>query len=170
MVHIGIVFMFIGFTGSAFNQDATLEVDTGSVSKIGHYDLRVADLQQGENENYAWHKAVIQVSRNGQAVATLEPERPAVQGKQTAYFRSLDPSPPERGPVPELRGHVERQLEGRHPGFRVSAGLVDLARLLGALFRNDRLPGSAEGETGLRPHRSGRRSEETCAGGKVVSS
>ncbi len=75
MVHMGIVFMFIGFTGSAFNQDATLEVDTGSVSKIGHYDLRVADLQQGENENYAWHKAVIQVSRNGQAVATLEPER-----------------------------------------------------------------------------------------------
>jgi cytochrome c-type biogenesis protein CcmF len=75
MVHIGIVLMFIGFTGSAFNKDATLEVDTGTVSHIGHYELRIADLQQGENDNYAWHKAVIQVSKTGQPIGTLEPER-----------------------------------------------------------------------------------------------
>ena len=75
MVHMGIVLMFIGFTGSAFNQDATLEVDTGTVSHIGHYELRIADLQQGENDNYAWHKAVIQVSKDGSPIGTLEPER-----------------------------------------------------------------------------------------------
>ncbi len=75
IVHMGIVLMFIGFTGSAFNQDATLEVDTGTVSHIGHYELRIADLQQGENDNYAWHKAVIQVSKDGSPIGTLEPER-----------------------------------------------------------------------------------------------
>ena len=75
MVHMGVVLMFIGFTGSAFNKDATLEVDTGSVSHIGQYELKVADLQQGENENFAWHRATIEVSRNGNPVATLEPER-----------------------------------------------------------------------------------------------
>jgi cytochrome c-type biogenesis protein CcmF len=75
MVHIGIVLMFIGFTGAAFNKDATLEVDTGSVSRIGHYELKVADLLQGENDNYAWHRAVIQVSKNGSPIGTMEPER-----------------------------------------------------------------------------------------------
>jgi len=75
MVHIGIVLMFIGFTGAAFNNDATLEVDTGSVSRIGHYELKVADLLQGENDNYAWHRAVIQVSKNGSPIGTMEPER-----------------------------------------------------------------------------------------------
>jgi cytochrome c-type biogenesis protein CcmF len=75
MVHMGIVLMFIGFTGAAFNKDATLEVDTGTVSHIGNYELRIADLQQGENDNYAWHRAVIQVSKNGSPIGTLEPER-----------------------------------------------------------------------------------------------
>jgi cytochrome c-type biogenesis protein CcmF len=75
MVHIGIVLMFIGFTGSAFNKDATLEVDTGAVSHIGHYELKVADLLQGENDNYAWHRAIIQVSKNGTPIGTMEPER-----------------------------------------------------------------------------------------------
>ena len=72
---MGVVIMFIGFTGSAFNQDATLEVGTGSVKSIGHYDLRIADIQQGENENYVWHRATVAISRNGQELGTLEPER-----------------------------------------------------------------------------------------------
>ncbi len=75
IVHMGIVLMFIGFTGSAFNKDATVEVGRGSVKSIGHYDLRIADIQQGENENYVWHKAVVNVSSNGQDLGTLEPER-----------------------------------------------------------------------------------------------
>jgi cytochrome c-type biogenesis protein CcmF len=75
MVHIGIVLMFIGFTGSAFDKDATLDVDTGAVSHIGRYELKVADLLQGENDNYAWHRAIIQVSKNGSPIGTMEPER-----------------------------------------------------------------------------------------------
>jgi cytochrome c-type biogenesis protein CcmF len=75
MVHIGIVLMFIGFTGSAFNKDATLDVDTGAVSHVGHYELKIADLLQGENDNYAWHRAIIQVSKNGTPIGTMEPER-----------------------------------------------------------------------------------------------
>ncbi len=75
IVHMGIVFMFIGFTGSAFNQDTTVEVDKGSVQKIGHYDLQIADIQQGENDNYLWHKAIVKISRNGSELGTLEPER-----------------------------------------------------------------------------------------------
>ncbi len=75
IVHMGVVLMFIGFTGSAFNQDATLEVGTGSVKSIGRYDLRIADIQQGENDNYVWHRATVAISRNGQDLGTLEPER-----------------------------------------------------------------------------------------------
>lgn len=75
IVHMGIVFMFIGFTGWAFRLDETIEVQPGSVANIGHYQLRVADLTQGENDNYIWNRAVIQVSKNGDALGTLEPEK-----------------------------------------------------------------------------------------------
>jgi cytochrome c-type biogenesis protein CcmF len=75
VVHMGIVFMFIGFTGAAFNKDATVEVGRGAVTDIGRYELRIADLQEGENDNYIWHKAVVAVSKDGREIGTLEPER-----------------------------------------------------------------------------------------------
>ena len=75
IVHMGIVFMFIGFTGSAFNQDATVEVGPGSIKSIGNYDLRIAEIQQGENENYIWHRALVAVSKHGQDLGVLQPER-----------------------------------------------------------------------------------------------
>jgi cytochrome c-type biogenesis protein CcmF len=75
LVHIGIVLMFVGFTGHAFNQNETKELNRGDRMKVGAYTLRMADLQQGENPNYAWHRATMRVSKNGSELGTLEPEK-----------------------------------------------------------------------------------------------
>jgi len=74
IVHIGIVLMFIGFTGKVFNQDSTVEVKMGDSFRLGHYELRVADLASGDNNNYAWTRAVIDVSKNGEFLGSLAPE------------------------------------------------------------------------------------------------
>jgi cytochrome c-type biogenesis protein CcmF len=75
LVHIGIVMMFIGFTGAAFNVNEVAEVNVGSHMQIGRYNLKVTDLQQGENENYAWHRAVMEVSKGSSVLGILEPEK-----------------------------------------------------------------------------------------------
>jgi cytochrome c-type biogenesis protein CcmF len=75
LVHMGIVLMFIGFTGAAFNQNEVKEVAAGDTMKIGTYELRMKDMLQGQTENYQWHRAVMEVSRNGEVVGTLEPEK-----------------------------------------------------------------------------------------------
>ncbi|MBM3727609.1 MAG: heme lyase CcmF/NrfE family subunit [Acidobacteria bacterium] len=75
LVHMGIVFMFIGFSGAAFNKDSTVEVNIGSAFRIGSYDLTVRDLKEGENENYIWHHARVEVRKAGELIGTLEPER-----------------------------------------------------------------------------------------------
>lgn len=75
MVHMGIVLMFIGFTGSAFNKNTTQEMAMGSSMRIGHYELSVTDIRQGENENYSWDHAVVAVYKDGFRIGTLEPER-----------------------------------------------------------------------------------------------
>ncbi len=75
VVHMGVVIMFIGFTGSAFNQNETKEVGRGSVANIGSYQLRIADITDGENENYIWNKAKIAITKNGSDLGSLEPER-----------------------------------------------------------------------------------------------
>jgi cytochrome c-type biogenesis protein CcmF len=75
LVHMGIVLMFIGFTGHAFNLSEVKELNTGDSMKIGSYDLRMVNLAQSENENYAWHRATMAVSKNGNFLGTLEPEK-----------------------------------------------------------------------------------------------
>ncbi len=75
IVHLGIVLMFIGFTGSAFNQEATLELKPGSLTRFGGYELRLAGVRPVENQNYAAHIASVEVRRGGRSLAGLHPER-----------------------------------------------------------------------------------------------
>ncbi len=75
LVHMGIVLMFIGFTGHAFNQNEVKELNTGDTMRVGVYDLKMVQLLQGQNENYQWHRAIMQVSKNGEELGTLEPEK-----------------------------------------------------------------------------------------------
>ena len=75
LVHMGIVFMFIGYTGTAFNQDTTKEVTPGGSFQLGHYTFRVTNMEQGENGNYTWQKLLIEASRGGSSIGIMEPER-----------------------------------------------------------------------------------------------
>lgn len=75
LVHIGIVLMFVGFTGHAFNLNEVKEMAAGDALKIGVYDLKMTGMDQGQNENYQWHRASMQVSKNGSIVGTLAPEK-----------------------------------------------------------------------------------------------
>jgi cytochrome c-type biogenesis protein CcmF len=75
LVHMGIVLIFIGLTGHAFNQSEVKELNIGDTMRVGAYDLKMVDLKQGENQNYQWHRATMQVSKNGAPLGTLEPEK-----------------------------------------------------------------------------------------------
>ncbi|WP_051670481.1 heme lyase CcmF/NrfE family subunit [Bryobacter aggregatus] len=75
IVHMGIVVMFVGFTGAAFNKDVTVEAAMGKSFQIGRYDITVTGLTDGENDNYAWMKAAVDVSVDGKKIDTMNPER-----------------------------------------------------------------------------------------------
>ena len=75
LVHIGIVIMFIGFTGKAFDKDTTVEVGVGEKFRLGGYEMQVRELVDGDNENYSWRHAKVDVFQNGKLVRTMEPER-----------------------------------------------------------------------------------------------
>jgi cytochrome c-type biogenesis protein CcmF len=75
MVHMGIVLMFIGFTGHAFNQAEVKEMKVGDTVKIGAYELKMADLKQGDTPVYSWHRATMDVYKGGNLLGQLEPEK-----------------------------------------------------------------------------------------------
>ncbi len=75
LVHMGIVLMFIGWSGHPFNQTAVGDVNKGDVMKVGNYTLKVADLTEGDTPNYQWETAKLEVSKNGEPLGILEPTR-----------------------------------------------------------------------------------------------
>jgi cytochrome c-type biogenesis protein CcmF len=75
LVHMGIVLMFIGFTGQAFKLYELKEMNIGDSMKIGHYDLKMVNLEQGENANYQWHRATVDVFKDGRELGLLRPEK-----------------------------------------------------------------------------------------------
>ncbi len=82
LVHMGIVFMFIGYTGAAFNEDVTKEVRPGGSFALGHYDLHILRIEQGENDTYAWQRLAVEVSRSAKSLGTLFPERRLYKASQ----------------------------------------------------------------------------------------
>jgi cytochrome c-type biogenesis protein CcmF len=75
MVHMGIVIMFIGYTGAAFNKDTTKEVKIGDRFTLGAYDLHVKQVNDGETENYVWQRATVAINKDGSYLGDLSPER-----------------------------------------------------------------------------------------------
>jgi cytochrome c-type biogenesis protein CcmF len=75
LVHMGIVLMFIGFTGHAFNQAEVKELNIGDSMRVGTYDLKMINLEQGDNPNYASHTATMEASKNGVVLGVLKPEK-----------------------------------------------------------------------------------------------
>jgi cytochrome c-type biogenesis protein CcmF len=75
IVHFGIVLMFIGFTGTAFNVEHEQEMGIGDQMALGPYTLQMRDLTESDNPNYAAQKAQLVLARGGKQLGILEPER-----------------------------------------------------------------------------------------------
>jgi cytochrome c-type biogenesis protein CcmF len=75
LVHMGIVLIFVGFTGQAFKQAETKELNVGDSMQVGAYQLKMTDLKQGDTPVYQWHRATMDVYKGGELLGQLEPEK-----------------------------------------------------------------------------------------------
>ncbi len=83
VVHFGIVLMFIGFAGSAFNRSAETELNVGQSMDIGPYHLVSRGFTQESNDNYVAERALIDVSRGGKEQFQMQPEARLYRASQT---------------------------------------------------------------------------------------
>ncbi len=75
IIHFGIVVLFIGVAGAAFNQSRELEMSFGDSLQIGSYKLVCQSYSQDSNPNYDTDYAILDVFHNGRKVTQLTPER-----------------------------------------------------------------------------------------------
>src|SRR5262249_19936951 len=75
IVHLGMVLVFAGLGGAAFNIDHEQEMGVGSKMEIRGYTLQVADLRSEDNPNHSSQVAVIDIYKGGEKIGTMAPER-----------------------------------------------------------------------------------------------
>jgi len=75
IVHFGIVLIFVGISGSAFNQDKQMDMPPGAQMEIGPYRLVHQTFDSVPSVNYTSERATIAVDRDGQQSIMLYPER-----------------------------------------------------------------------------------------------
>ena len=75
VVHFGMVLIFIGIAGSAFNRDVQSEMAVGQTLSIGPYMILCQNFDQTANNNYQSDRATLEVFRKGRSVMMLYPER-----------------------------------------------------------------------------------------------
>jgi cytochrome c-type biogenesis protein CcmF len=75
IVHMGMVLIFVGLAGAAFNKDAQKEMDRGSTLKIGRYDLLLQGFDTKHEKNYDSERMIVEVLRDNKPLMMLYPER-----------------------------------------------------------------------------------------------
>jgi cytochrome c-type biogenesis protein CcmF len=75
IIHFGIIVLFIGVAGSAFNQSRELEMSFGDSLQVGSYKLVCQSYSQDSNPNYDTDYALLDVFHNGRKITQLTPER-----------------------------------------------------------------------------------------------
>ncbi len=75
IVHVAMVFLFVGFAGAGFNEEAQKALSPGQDLQVGHYTLRLEKIESSDNDNYSSATGIIKISKNGQELSTLKPEQ-----------------------------------------------------------------------------------------------
>jgi cytochrome c-type biogenesis protein CcmF len=75
IIHFGIVVMFIGIAGGAFNRAVEQEMSYGDTLSIGPYRLVCMSITQDSTPNYDTNFALLDVYRGGRRITQLSPEK-----------------------------------------------------------------------------------------------
>jgi cytochrome c-type biogenesis protein CcmF len=75
IVHMGMVFVFIGLAGAAFNRDVQKDMRQGDTLQIGPYTLVMQGFDTRPEKNYTAQRLLVEVLQDGKPTMMLYPEK-----------------------------------------------------------------------------------------------
>ncbi len=76
IVHLGIVLMFVGFTGHAFDKEKEFGIQVGQSEKVANYNFELIRMHEEERSNhYAWITDLRVTGISGNFITNLRPEK-----------------------------------------------------------------------------------------------
>jgi cytochrome c-type biogenesis protein CcmF len=82
IVHMGMVLIFIGLAGAAFNKDVQKELEPGQSMQIGKYTLLLQNLDVKAEANFTGNRLIVEVFEHGKPLMMLYPERRVFETNQ----------------------------------------------------------------------------------------
>jgi cytochrome c-type biogenesis protein CcmF len=84
IVHFGMVLIFIGLAGAAFNTEAQKVMNIGESLKLGPYTLVLQSGDTKVEKNYTAQRMIVEVLKNNKQLMLLYPEKRQFQGTEQA--------------------------------------------------------------------------------------
>jgi cytochrome c-type biogenesis protein CcmF len=84
VVHFGMVLIFIGLAGAAFNTEAQKTMNVGDSLKLGPYTLVLQTADTKAEKNYTAQRMVVEVLKGNKQIMLLYPEKRQFQGNEQA--------------------------------------------------------------------------------------
>ena len=75
IVHMGMVLIFVGLAGVAFNKDVQKDMQPGQSMQIGQYTLLLQSMDSKPEKNYTAERMNVEVLRDNKEMMMLYPER-----------------------------------------------------------------------------------------------
>ena len=75
IVHVAMVFLFVGFAGGGFDQEVQQAMVPGDKLEIGRYTLEMKEVESADNPNYSSALARMQVWQEDRALSEIKPEQ-----------------------------------------------------------------------------------------------
>jgi len=75
IVHFGMVLIFIGIAGTAFDTDMKADLSPGEALSIRDYKVELLGVESGKTPNYEWLSASLEISKNGKVVGVYAPQK-----------------------------------------------------------------------------------------------
>ncbi len=169
LVHMGIVLMFIGFTGHAFNQNEVKELNNGDTMRVGTYTLQHDRSAAGRKRELRRGIAPpCRSSKNGDDLGTLEPEKRFYKASRQGTSEVGIRQRPNEDLYLNFGGMSDDNQRAVIQAYVFPLVSLDLDRRPGADRRHADLPGPEQDQNAIRPHRSRGHHEETCDASKLV--
>jgi len=125
IIHFGIVVMFIGIAGGAFNQAREMEMAKDSSIDIGPYHLVSTGMTQDSKAEYDTSYSVLNVFRSGKFVTQLAPEK-------RVYFAGTDHE--QASTIVALHSTAQSDLYTVFEGTNPDSGLPIIKAFLNPLI------------------------------------
>jgi cytochrome c-type biogenesis protein CcmF len=84
VVHFGMVLIFIGLAGAAFNTEAQKAMNIGDSLKLGPYTLMLQSADTKAEKNYTAQRMIVEVLKGNKQIMLLYPEKRQFQGTEQA--------------------------------------------------------------------------------------